>query len=77
MLTVDILEYNELTEEQKEVVSNNGVGKKNASYLCVSYDGTVIALESDAMEPEDATFYRDLSWIRDLLLDCYNFGLLE
>jgi len=43
-------------------LSNCGSGKEYASYLIIE-DGEYKAIYSDAMEPEDATFGRDLHWI--------------
>ena len=42
---------------------NNGAGKDYASYLLIE-DGDYRACYSDAMEPEDTTFGRDLKWIK-------------
>jgi len=74
MLDIQILSYKELTKEEREGVSNNGHGKEYASYIKVIHDGKTIALESDAMEPEDAIFHRDLSWVMALLSRCYQLG---
>jgi len=74
MLEVMRLFYDDLTEEEKEDQPNNGHGKENASYLKIIHNGEVIALESDAMEPEDVRFTRDLGWIKKLLEKVYNLG---
>ena len=47
----------------KEDLSNCGSGKDYASYLLIE-DGDYRVCYSDAMEPEDATFGRDLKWIK-------------
>ncbi len=59
--------YDELTQEEKESgLSNNGSGKEYASYIIIEdVDGKRIY--SDAMEPEDSRFFRDLDWIIDEL----------
>jgi len=75
MLNIKIQRYEDLSEDERENVSNNGAGKEYARYLRVTNDeGDLIALESDAMEPEDAIFSRDLSWIPDLIIKCYELG---
>ena len=74
MLKVKGLSFDELSDEEKEIVSNNGSGKEYAGYIKVLHDGETICLHSDAMEPEDASFCRDLSWISGLLDRCYNIG---
>lgn len=50
------------SKEEKEDVPNNGHGKASASYLRIVHDGQTHCLKSDAMEPEDCSFHRDLSW---------------
>lgn len=71
------LTYSDLTQEEKDEASNNGSGKEYASYLRISHNGETIALESDAMEPEDCRFYRDLSWIEPLIHKAFTLGKQE
>ena len=66
-ITFKILGYDDLTDDEKESASDNGCGKEYANYLKVMENDRVIAFESDAMEPEDASFGRDLGWIPTLL----------
>ena len=75
MLKVEQLRFNDLTDDEKEDASNNGAGKEYANYIKITHNGKVICFESDAMEPEDATFGRDLSWVADMLEQCYVFGV--
>lgn len=77
MLTVEILSYKELPDEEKENVSNDGHGKEVASYIRVVHYGKQIALFSDAMEPENARFWRDLNWIGPLLQQVYDIGRMD
>jgi hypothetical protein len=77
MLTVKMLEYSELSDEEKETASENGSGSEWAYYIKVIHNGKTIIFESDAMEPEDATFTRDLSWISGALCKCYELGLQD
>ncbi len=56
-------------------LSDNGAGKEYAGYIIEKVDGEVIAVHSDAMESEDASFYRDLKWIADALREAYLRGL--
>ena len=73
--TVEQYSYDELPEQIKtDYLSNNGCGKEYASYLIVKHNGVILRYESDAMEPEDAKFYRDLSWIKDALIESYKLG---
>ena len=71
------LKYDDLSQSEKDCVPNNGAGKEYAGYLRVSHNGKTIALESDAMEPEDCVFYRDLSWIEPLLHKVFLLGKQE
>lgn len=76
-LQVLIQGFNELSDVEKDVVSNNGVGKKWATYIRVVYDGETICLASDACEPEDKTFNRDFSWIAKAIKHAYLLGVAE
>jgi len=60
--TVEIVDFDDLSAEEKKYASNNGSGKEYASYLIIE-DEYGRRVYSDAMETEDATFRRDLSWI--------------
>lgn len=41
----------------------------------IYHNGKMIHTHSDLMEPEDATFYRSLSWVPDLLEKVYKLGI--
>jgi len=77
MLEVTTPQYEELTEDEQANASNNGSGKKYADYIRITHNGETILLVSDAMEREDATFSRDLSWIVDALYKCYELGKID
>lgn len=74
MLEVSNQSFEDLTEDEQKCVSNNGNGKEYAEYLRVSHGGKTILLKSDAMEPEDASFCRDLSWIDGIIRKAYELG---
>jgi hypothetical protein len=76
-MEIKTLRYNDLTDEEKEDVPNSGSGKKYAYYIKITHEGKTLCLESDAMEPEDAIFLRDLSWIPGMLQKCYEIGKNE
>ncbi len=73
-MNVAITNWRNLTDEEKSEASNNGVGKEDANYLRVTWEDGTTETFSDAMEPEDALFTRDLSWISDLVVKAYNVG---
>lgn len=43
-------------------------------YLLITQDGKILYLESDAMEPGDACFSRDLKWIKGAIEKAYKIG---
>jgi len=47
------------------------------NYMIVKHDGKVIRMISDCMEPEDATFTRDLSWVAELIGEMYEQGISD
>lgn len=53
---------------------DNGNGKEDANHIRMTYEGKVRLLKSDAMEAEDCSFSRDLSWIIDALQESYDLG---
>lgn len=77
MLTIQCTTCDELTPEELEEQPDNGDGKENANYLIITIDGKRRMILSDAMEPEDATFTRDLSDVKDAIRIAYEAGLRE
>ena len=71
--------YEDLPEEVNKEwgLSDNGSGKDCATYIIQKVDGEIISVESDAMEPEDASFGRDLGWIKQALEEAYEKGLQD
>lgn len=74
---VTIEDFEDLTEEEQGHQSNNGWGRDNAQYLRVEYKGETLEIQSDAMEPEDVRFSRDLNWIKTSLEKAYELGKAE
>lgn len=77
-MRIERLHYSELPDWAKKAAgyeSNCGSGREFATYLLLfDSEGSFIEMFSDAMEPEDACFYRDLSWIQDAILEAYQRG---
>ncbi|HAR33376.1 MAG TPA: hypothetical protein DCR95_04605 [Desulfobacter sp.] len=69
-----LCDFEDLPDNQKDKQPNNGPGKEYASYLIIKHKGEIIRIQSDAMEPEDANFLRDLWWIKDALIQAYELG---
>ena len=74
-IKIQQLSYDDLTNEEKREASDNGIGKEYADYIKITRFDKTILLESDAMEPEDITFSRDLGWIIPTLQKMYDLGL--
>ena len=74
MLKVIIQRFNELTEDEQDVASDNGYGKEYAGYIRVTHNEKTILLVNDAMEKEDTMFSRDLSWIPGIIRKAYDLG---
>jgi hypothetical protein len=72
---VTSLNFDDLTASEKANAANNGSGKEYANYIRVTRNGKTAYTESDAMEPEDARFSRDLNWIAQALRDAYSAGV--
>ena len=70
--------YDDLTDEEKNDVPNNGYGgKEEANYLRLIHNDETYDLISDAMEPEDATFTRDLFWVKAAIEQAYELGYAD
>ena len=77
-MKVERLHYTELPDWAKIAAnyeSNCGSGREYATYLLLfNNEGSFIEMFSDAMEPEDTRFSRNLSWIQDAILEAYQRG---
>jgi hypothetical protein len=77
MLKVNLVNFDDLTDEEQKFQPNNGWGKEVANYIKL-VDGTeTIMILSDAFEPEDGTFRRDLSDVVDAIKEAYKIGLRD
>ena len=76
-LTIERLDFDNLSQEERLGVSHNGCGAEYASYIKVTHGGKLVSLKSDAMEPEDCRFSRDLSWIIPVIQEVYALGLVD
>ena len=75
-LQITQLNYDDLSKKvNKFCLSNNGRGKECASYIQICQGEEILYLESDAMEPEDARFSRDLNWVSPALKHVYELGI--
>lgn len=74
---VELQDFEALTPVEREGASNNGYGKEYANYIRVTHNGETLYLESDACEPEDKTFGRDLAWIVDAIQKAYEIGVAD
>ena len=72
MFEVDIIFAQDLSNDMKE--SYQVDESDNRFYIVITNNKEIIFVESDYMEPEDATFIRDLQWIKEVLLLAYKLG---
>lgn len=77
MLNVDIVRFEDLTEDEKEMQPDNGCGKEYANYIKLTNESKTVMILSDAVEPEDATFSRDFSEVLEAIKIAYNTGLSD
>tara|TARA_B100000700_G_scaffold71271_1_gene79234 strand:- start:3500 stop:3760 length:261 start_codon:yes stop_codon:yes gene_type:complete len=77
MYKVETLNYDELPENWKDCVPDDGCGKDAANYIVIYYDGEIMKVESDAIESEDFNYARDLDWIAFELESAYNLGFRD
>ena len=73
-MLVTKMEYADLPDDVKDDMPENGPGAEWASYLKVDFGDGEVHYYSDAMESEDATFDRDLRWIKSALERAYYVG---
>lgn len=70
-----MVSYEDLPDEIKNTdLSNNGNGAKYATYILIWHGDELLGCYSDAMEPEDTVFYRDLDWIPGAIERAYECG---
>lgn len=74
-MKIELLGFEDLTEDEQMDQPSNGCGEEEASYLKITFNDGVYGIFSDAMEPEDARFFRDLKWISKALNAAYVAGL--
>lgn len=75
MLEVIMVDFDDLTEDEQMIQPNNGSGKEYANYIKLVHNSETIMILSDAMEPEDARFTRDLSDVEYAIKKAYELGL--
>lgn len=77
MIKVNLVHFEDLTEEEKEVQPNNGSGKEYANYIKITDGSKLVMILSDAVEPEDATFTRDFREVIHAIEEAYKYGFRD
>ncbi|UAT29541.1 hypothetical protein K7T73_13125 [Bacillus badius] len=77
MLHVNLVSFEDLTDEEKEIQPNNGWGKECANYIKITDRTETVMILSDSFEPEDGTFTRDLCYVVDAIKEAYKIGLRD
>ena len=75
MITIDTIWAQKLPDDMKEDLEI--AYDDYSTYMIIKQDGETIFCGSDYMEPEDATFGRDLKWVREKLLEVYGIGVMD
>jgi hypothetical protein len=75
MLKVNLVNFDDLTEEEKKYQPDNGNGKDCANYIKITHNGKTLDIMSDAVEPEDRTFARDFGDVIHAIELAYQKGL--
>lgn len=75
MITIETVNAQDLPLELQEECGVEDWDYEN--YLIVKRGEVTIFIQSDYMEPEDASFNRDLSWVPVLLQKMYDEGLYD
>ena len=73
MFEIRIVDYDDLPGDLKETEYCCRYSQYSNFFLLYN-DDKLIFHQSDKMEPEDVSFHRDLSWIRDLVLQVNKLG---
>lgn len=71
-LKVTVSDYDDLPDDLKADSS-----PYSQPFLIVKHGDELLTFEASNMEPEDATFWRDLKWVAPLLVKMYNLGRID
>ena len=74
-LSIEIVWAQNLSDEMKNQYDVDCDDFSN--FMIVKHGDETINVVNDYMEPEDATFIRDLKWIAELLGEVYELGKLD
>lgn len=72
-MKVSIVTYDDLPDNERQAYGE-GWRAECAGYLKIEHLDDTVEYFSDAMEPEDARFYRDLGWIPQVILNAFAEG---
>ncbi len=71
-LSIKVVWAQELSDEMKEAYDITSDDFSN--FMIVKHGDETISVVGDYMEPEDATFTRNLKWVAELLDEVYELG---
>ncbi|SDM18056.1 hypothetical protein [Bacillus sp. OK048] len=77
MLKVNLISFEDLTQQEQEDQPDNGPGKEYANYIKITDSANTLLILSDAVEPEDATFRRDFKGVVRAIEQAYKIGLRD
>jgi hypothetical protein len=71
-LSIEVIDAQDLSDDMKGTYRVEYDDCSN--FMIVKHGDETISVVNDYMEPEDATFTRDLRWITELLGEVYELG---
>lgn len=79
MYTVGIRKFDDFSKEEQKIWcdSDSRWRKEDAHYIVETIDDKIIAVHTDAIEPDNAFFNKDLAWISLALINAYKLGELK
>lgn len=75
MLSIEVVWAQDFPKEMKDIYDVESDDYSN--FMIVKHGDETIRVVNDYMEPEDATFTRDLKWIAELLTEAYELGMTD
>lgn len=74
-LLIEVIDAQDLSDEMKDTYDVEYDDCSN--FMIVKHCDETICVVNDYMEPEDATFTRDLKWVAEMLEEVYELGKVD
>lgn len=73
MLNVHLVKFDDLTEDEQEFRNNDFI----TNYIKITHNNKTVMILSDNIEPEDASFTRDLKDVLPAIEKAYKLGVQD